>query len=128
MTKDEAVFLAYHAAGMKLETLMDKYVEFIRIVENTPQYIAESDMPHAHQRALHAAIGMSTEAAEILDAFKKQLYGKNRPLSPMNMREEAGDMLFYLILFCDAFGLTLHDLVQDNLIKLANRYIEKLDT
>ena len=83
---------------------------------------------HNWQRGLHAAIGLCTESAELLDAFKKELYGKNKPLRPENIREECGDVLFYLQLMMDAFGFTLRDILKDNVVKLANRYIDKFET
>ena len=43
---------------------------------------------------LHALLGFKTEHAEIVDAIKKQFYGK--PLDIVNIGEEIGDMEWYL--------------------------------
>lgn len=132
MHKDEAMDTAHRVSDMTLDELIVAYGKFHKEVENTPAHfsgyeIADANKSHDWQRGLHAAIGLSTEAAEILDAHKKELYGKQRPLSPANIREECGDMMFYLHLLMDAYGFTLRDIIADNVSKLANRYIEKFD-
>ncbi len=128
MHKDQAVDIAYNAENMTLEELLKAYAEFHDIVENTPAHMDIAVTAYHQQRALHGAIGLCTESAEILDAFKKQLYGKNKPLRPDNIREECGDVFFYLHLVMKAFGISLHDIIKDNVVKLANRYIDKLET
>jgi NTP pyrophosphatase (non-canonical NTP hydrolase) len=135
MTKDEAIFIAYEAQNMKLEELLAAYAKFHNIVENTPDWICGGHVAQDNlagngktanwQRGLHGAIGLVTEAAEIMDAHKKELYGKNKPLNPLNIREECGDVFFYLFLVMDAYGISLKDILQDNVVKLANRYMDK---
>lgn len=51
-------------------------------------------------RLLHAALGLATEAGEILDTVKKHLfYGK--PLDFTNLEEEGGDVMWYLGILAD---------------------------
>ena len=45
-------------------------------------------------RILHAAIGCVTESGELLDALKKQIF-YGRELDVVNVKEEAGDILWY---------------------------------
>jgi|688.fasta_scaffold1117540_1 NTP pyrophosphatase (non-canonical NTP hydrolase) len=80
------------------------------------------------QRALHGAIGLCTESAEILDLFKKELYGKHKPLSISHVQEELGDQLFYIVVILRAFDIDIRRVLADNIMKLANRYIEKMKT
>lgn len=143
MHKDEAMDIAHRVSDMTLDELIVAYGKFHKEVENTPHHFGGYVLPgqsvlnpegvihegktHNWQRGLHAAIGLSTEAAEILDAHKKELYGKQRPLSSANIREECGDVMFYLHLLMDAYGFTLRDIIADNVSKLANRYIDKFD-
>lgn len=134
MTKDEAVDIAHTAGGQTLDELIKNYDAFHKMVEVTPQshYIAESQEPqyevnHNVVRGLHGAIGLATESAEILDAYKKFMFGKRRPIRPDNIKEECGDVFFYLHLVMDAYGITLRDVIADNVVKLANRYIEKFE-
>lgn len=125
MHKDEAMDIAHRVSDMTLDELIVAYGNFHAEVENTPDHVRHKYQ--GWQRGLHAAIGLSTEAAEILDAHKKELYGKQRPLSSANIREECGDVMFYLHLLMDAYGFTLRDIIADNVSKLANRYIDKFD-
>lgn len=136
MHKDEAMDIAHRVSDMTLDELIVAYGKFHAEVENTPNHLCDESVSdtlmrqgktHNWQRGLHAAIGLSTEAAEILDAHKKELYGKQRPLSPANIREECGDVMFYLHLLMDAYGFTLRDIIADNVSKLVNRYIANFD-
>lgn len=75
-------------------------------------------------RQLHAAIGLSTEAGELTDAFKKALfYGK--PLDRVNVIEEAGDLLWYLALLFDSLGSSFEEAAEKVIAKLRARYPEK---
>ncbi|QEG12336.1 putative pyrophosphatase [Klebsiella phage vB_KaeM_KaOmega] len=77
-------------------------------------------------RLIHASMGLVTEAAEFQDALKKSLfYGK--PLDTTNLKEEMGDLLWYLALAMDALN-TDFDAEQDRVIrKLKARYPSKFD-
>lgn len=51
----------------------------------------------------HAAIGMMTEAGELLDCYKKlMVYGKELDL--INLREEVGDCMWYALLGAKTLG------------------------
>ena len=70
---------------------------------------------------LHAAIGIAGEAGEVLDAVKKAwAYGK--PLDTDNLKEELGDILFYVQAMANTLDCTLQDLMDANVAKLAKRY------
>jgi len=73
---------------------------------------------------VHGAIGISTEAGEILDAVKKHVfYGK--PIDPINMKEELGDVLWYMALIAEHCGFTFDEAMQSNVSKLQKRFPEK---
>ncbi len=74
---------------------------------------------------LHAMMGVCGEAGEKVDPIKKSMfYGK--PLDVENIREEAGDLLWYIAgPLCRALGCTLEDLARANVAKLQKRYPEK---
>ncbi len=56
------------------------------------------------QRVFHAAMGLVTEAAELIDVYKKHIYyGKD--LDRVNTKEEIGDICWYLALAYDAWGI-----------------------
>jgi len=68
-------------------------------------------------RLLHAAMGMQTEAAEFTDQLKKHIfYGK--PLDVTNLKEEIGDLLWYLAIAMDE--------LKTDFSKEQNRVINKL--
>jgi NTP pyrophosphatase (non-canonical NTP hydrolase) len=76
-------------------------------------------------RGIHAAIGMVTESAELIDVFKKFLfYGK--PVDWINIEEEIGDQFWYIAIMANVLG---HDnfnrIMQKNINKLKARYGER---
>lgn len=72
-------------------------------------------------RLLHAAIGMTTESGEFIDAIKKYLfYGKQ--LDKTNLKEEIGDLLWYIAIACDALETTIGAEMYRNINKLRQRY------
>lgn len=72
----------------------------------------------------HACAGIFTEGGELMDQFKKhQFYGKDVDL--VNVREEIGDVLWYLAIACRAAGTTLDQVAEINLAKLRKRYPAK---
>lgn len=76
------------------------------------------------KRLLHAGIGLSTEAGEFLDALKKHIfYGKE--LDRVNLKEEMGDLFWYLAIACDELGVEFEPLMETNIAKLKARYGEK---
>lgn len=75
---------------------------------------------------LHGAMGVCTEAGEIMDVVKKKVfYGKEPDL--VNLREEAGDLMWYLAVLARAAGMTLDDIAQLNIAKLRARYPVKFN-
>lgn len=72
---------------------------------------------------LHGAMGLASEGGELLDAVKKSLaYGANLDIE--NVKEEIGDALFYAQMICNSLGVSLDDIMQANIEKLAKRYPE----
>ena len=79
--------------------------------------------PH-YTDLLHAVLGLSGEAGELIDAVKKNLiYGKLLDIE--NYKEELGDILWYMALAIDSLGSSFEEVMQMNLEKLKKRYPEK---
>lgn len=75
-------------------------------------------------RLLHASIGMNTEQAEFADMLKKHLfYGK--PLDQTNLKEELGDMLWYIAVAMDALGTDFDTEMNRVINKLRVRFPDK---
>jgi NTP pyrophosphatase (non-canonical NTP hydrolase) len=85
----------------------------------------ESDVVHpVPPRVEHAAYGCVTEAAELLDALKKaKFYGKTLDLT--NIKEEAGDLLWYLAILFDELDTTFEQEAHRVIAKLKARYPHK---
>lgn len=73
---------------------------------------------------IHMVLGMQTEAAEIADAYKKTIAYK-KELDFVNVKEELGDILWYIANLCNMHGWDLRDIMQTNIDKLKARYPEK---
>jgi NTP pyrophosphatase (non-canonical NTP hydrolase) len=72
----------------------------------------------------HMLYGMITEVGELIDNFKKNLaYGKD--VDWVNVREEIGDLMFYIAGFCRINYLDLEKIIETNVAKLEARYPEK---
>lgn len=79
------------------------------------------DMGSVTLDTLHAAVGISGEAGELLDAVKKHwAYGK--PLDVKNVREELGDLMFYITAMMLVQNIALAEILQENADKLDKRY------
>ena len=75
-------------------------------------------------KLLHASIGISGEAGEISSAIEKWLwYGQH--LDETNLKEEMGDLMWYLAEMCNALGYQLEEIMEANIRKLKKRYPEK---
>ena len=69
----------------------------------------------------HMATGVSGEAGELLDAIKKHVIYQ-KPLDVENVKEELGDMLFYMSNLMQSIGLSFEEVLQHNVDKLSVRY------
>lgn len=71
----------------------------------------------------HVAEGLVTESAELLDALKKYKFYR-KPLDVVNLKEEMGDLLYYLAIGCHVLNTTFEQLMAQNISKLKARYPE----
>ena len=73
---------------------------------------------------IHMLLGLVTEVGELADIYKKELaYAKSVDL--VNVQEEVGDIMWYLVNFCTNNGLDLEKILDQNVAKLLARYPEK---
>ncbi len=73
------------------------------------------------QTLLNAVLGLNGEAGEVADILKKHLH-HSHPLDITKLRDELGDVLWYVAQAADALGIHLSDIMQGNLDKLQRRY------
>lgn len=70
---------------------------------------------------LHASIGIHTEGAEIADQLKRHVF-YGTPLDEVNIKEEIGDLLWYVQLAAKTCNFTLEEAMDVNILKLRQRY------
>lgn len=87
----------------------------------------KSDLNYINQvdaDVLHAALGISTESAELLDAIKKKMF-YNKPIDYVNCDEEIGDLLWYIAIYLNAREISFEQVMKQNIAKLKSRYPDK---
>lgn len=87
----------------------------------------EHAVENIHPRVAHALFGLETEVGELIDPFKKSwFYGQ--ALDVVNVKEEIGDVLYYLAILCEEMGTTFDAEMERVIAKLRVRYPEKFTT
>jgi NTP pyrophosphatase (non-canonical NTP hydrolase) len=76
---------------------------------------------NANARIAHGAIGIVTEAGELLDSVRHGTIDKT------NITEECGDVLWYMALILDAAGSSFEEVMEVNVAKLRKRFPERFN-
>lgn len=102
--------------------------EYVRLAAKTDHRdygpVVERISNEEFAKLTHYTLGLGTEVGEVQDILKKRLaYGK--PIDKVNLKEELGDVLWYIARLCDTFGYTFEELMEVNIAKLKARYGEK---
>jgi NTP pyrophosphatase (non-canonical NTP hydrolase) len=105
----------YQRLAMRTETNPTKSLD--RVVKFSERSI----------RVLHACLGMSGEVGEISGAIEKWLMYQ-QTLDTINLREELGDLLWYMAQLCNALDFDLEDIMETNILKLRHRYPDKFSS
>lgn len=72
----------------------------------------------------HGTVGICSEAGELAGAMERFLwYGKD--LDVTNIKEELGDLLWYIAEACDGLGVSMGSLMEGNIAKLRKRFPDK---
>lgn len=78
--------------------------------------------------ALHALLGLSTEVGEIADAILGSDIGSANPKIDLdNVKEEIGDLFWYMAILCNAYGMDPYEVMEANIRKLRKRFPDKFD-
>lgn len=91
-------------------------------IKNASRTDAEMETKQLHD--IHMVMGISTEAGELLDVFKKNLAYK-KEIDWVNVKEEIGDLMWYIANFCKSNGFELEQIMETNIEKLSARFPEK---
>ncbi len=72
----------------------------------------------------HGLEGLVTETGELMDVLKKhRRYGKE--IDWVNVKEEIGDVAWYVAMLCRAAGVSLEEVCRLNIAKLEARFPNK---
>lgn len=99
-------------------------MDFKEYTEEVRRTVAH--LPNSFQDQLHMSIGISTEANEILDAYKKS-FAYDKSLDVINVGEEIGDLMWYVANLTRMLDLDFEKILQINLDKLRARYPDKFN-
>lgn len=86
----------------------------------------ETDQRHgaALEDLVVHVLGLAGEAGSVASEYKKKLRDQAaHPMWKARMREELGDVLWYLSVLANKMGLTLEDIARANLEKTRNRWL-----
>lgn len=70
--------------------------------------------------------GITGETGEVVDLFKKHLF-QGHDLDIQHLKEELGDVMFYMVNLCNLIGVQMEDVIEGNYNKLLKRYPEGFD-
>ena len=111
-----------------------KYIDFVRQTTSQesldwPTLSARLTHLEMHDEAnvtqlLTAALGISAEAGEFTEVVKK-IFLQGKPYTEENafhMKRELGDIMWYVAQACMGLGVSLDEIIEMNVEKLASRY------
>lgn len=78
----------------------------------------------ANDEFLHLVLGLVGEAGEVAEKVKKIVRDNNSDFAGMDMelfKKELGDVLWHIAVLADYFGISLENIAQMNIDKLASR-------
>lgn len=82
---------------------------------------------------LHSILGIVTETGEIgsalvksLDQYRNNINATSLEFDAVNMKEELGDLLWYVALGCKALDVNMDRVAERNIEKLSSRYPGKV--
>ncbi len=101
----------------KLKGVSMDFKEYQRLAKRTSSKIDphNGEEFNYHYMLLHAAIGLVTESAELLDAYKKHMFYGSK-LDMVNVKEEIGDCFWYVALACETLDRDIKEYELDSLI------------
>lgn len=70
---------------------------------------------------IHAILGICTESVELVEALQKPT------LDEVNIKEELGDVLWYVAICCKTLDCTFEELMETNIAKLKARFPERFN-
>ena len=112
---------------------LNKYLDFVNNVTSDPSKEHEAFIYRLQElegqgfpteRLLTAAVGMSAEAGEFTEVVKKIIF-QGKPVTEENLfhlKRELGDIMWYVAQACIGMNISIDEILQMNVDKLADRY------
>lgn len=103
-----------------------EYIELTGVTDHTEDAYWNVVGPRCkvQPELIHYVLGLGTEAGEIQDIVKKAI-AYNKPMDTTHMKEELGDLLWYVARIMDWYGFTFESVMETNIAKLRARYGDK---
>lgn len=104
--------------------LEQEYLTFVNNLGVERSKLTGDTDPHTDQMSfilLHMVLGMVTESGEVADLLKKHM-AYSRPLDTTKLKDELGDLFFYLCGALIDIGSSLDEIIAMNMAKLRKRY------
>jgi len=79
-------------------------------------------------RIAHGLLGLMGELGELAGAYEHWIYYGHGAMDLTNLKEELGDVLWYVALLCNAVGLSMDDVMGANISKLRQRFPDKFES
>lgn len=98
-----------------------KFNEYQNLAKLTQKQFATKD-----EMVANVGLGLCGESGEVADILKKHLL-KSKELDVEHLKEELGDVLWYLAEACECFDFTLEDIAKANIEKLKKRHPQGFD-
>lgn len=96
---------------------MDNRIEeYAKFVESRRKRLADGA-----EDVMHMTLGIAGEAGEVVDVVKRE-FVYDEELNIAHLREEIGDLLFYIQGMHNIFGWAIAETMQRNMDKLRKRY------
>lgn len=80
----------------------------------------------SEQLISNMVFGANGELGEVTDILKKTLY-QGHELDKEHLKEELGDVMFYLVNLATLYGIDFSEVLQGNIDKLLKRYPDGFD-
>lgn len=130
------------SSSLSTSTIVKEYSEIVKSVTSPPSESIDAMIERLQDLKVKSmeehnvnvslfmtgAVGLSCEANEILEIMKKIVF-QGKPLHDekvlFHLKREMGDILWYYVNTLRALGLTLEEVIEENVTKLNARYPEK---
>jgi NTP pyrophosphatase (non-canonical NTP hydrolase) len=99
----------------------DEYIRRAVSTEFPADEVAERLHEYNIARLTHAILGIVTESGELADILKKYI-AYDKQVDYTHMKEELGDLLYYIAIALSAVGTSFEQIMRANTAKLNERY------